>query len=78
MCTEVVLCTTGQTHMLALDTIVVTVRSETSMLFVIAAIVALVAFAMHSRLGAFGAAPPAPLGGMSQRWLAEYRASHGM
>jgi hypothetical protein len=76
--TQVVLCTTGQTNIRQPDTIVVAVRSKTSMLFVIAAIVALVTLAMRSRLGRFAGTQPAPLGWMSERWLTEYRASHGM
>jgi hypothetical protein len=46
------------------------------MLLIIAALVTLIAVVLISRAGVPGAANAAQLGWMSERWLAEYRASN--
>jgi hypothetical protein len=46
------------------------------MLFIVGTVIVLVAVVTIRRMRFHGGVNPAPLGWMSQQWLAEYRASH--
>jgi len=51
-------------------------RRENHMLFIVSAVVVLIAVATIGRMRLPDGVSAAPLGWMSRQWLAEYRASH--